>query len=188
MLKQASTFFRSPVFPEDEDKTRKAKYANAIALAFFGVIVFYETIVRFLVGYTGFSTVDLILLGIAAVFGTGLVFLRRGFVRFTSILLVVIIWLASNSIAASGFGVKDSSYILNFAIILMAGLLLGWQASLFITVISILSGWGLAFAEENGLISVAPYPVTSFSRDMDFVFVINATIIYLLINVLEKAL
>jgi GAF domain-containing protein len=188
MLKKVATFLRSPLFPEDEDKTRKARYANAIAILFLTVIILYETVVRFLLHYAGFSLIDLILLGIAAIFGTGLVLLRKGFVRFTSILLVVIIWVASNSIAASGYGVKDASYLLNFAIILMAGLLLGWQASLFITVISILSGWGLAVAEANGLISVQPYPVTSFARDVNFVLVINAAIIYLLINGLENAL
>jgi GAF domain-containing protein len=188
MLKQVGTFFKAPVFPGDEDKTRKGRYANAIAILFLAVIILYETFLRFYLHYAGFSLIDLILLGIAAIFGTGLVLLRRGFVRFTSISLVVIIWIASNSIAASGFGVKDASFILNFAIILIAGLLLGWQASVFITVISIFSGWGLAFAEERGLISVTPYPVTSFARDVDFVFVINATIIYLLINGLENAL
>jgi GAF domain-containing protein len=188
MLKQVRSFLKSPIFPEDEDKTRKARYANAIAILFLAVIILYETVIRLFLHYAGFSLIDLILLGIAAIFGTGLVLLRRGYVRFTSILLVVIIWIASNSIAASGFGVKDASYILNFAIILMAGLLIGWQASLFITVISIFSGWGLAVAEKNGLISVIPYPVTSFARDIDFVLVMNATIIYLLINGLENAL
>jgi GAF domain-containing protein len=188
MLKKVRTFLSPPIFPEDEDKTRKARYANAIAMLFLVVIILYETVVRFLLHYAGFSLIDLILLGIAAIFGTGLVLLRKGFVRFTSILLVVIIWVASNSIAASGYGVKDASYILNFAIILMAGLLLGWQASFFITVISILSGWGLAVAEEKGLISVEPYGVTSFARDVDFVLAINVAIIFLLINGLENAL
>jgi GAF domain-containing protein len=188
MLKQVSTFFRPPLFPDDEDKTRKAKYANAIAIAFFAVIIVYETGIRLFIGYRGFSIVDLILFGIAAIFGTSLILLRKGFVRFTSILLVVITWMASNSIAASGFGVKDSSYILNFAIILMAGLLLGWQASLITTLISIASGFGLAYAEANGSINVLPYPVTSFAQDMAFTFGLNAVLIYLLINGLESAL
>jgi GAF domain-containing protein len=188
MLKQVRTFLKSPIFPEDEDKTRKARYANAIALAFFGVTIFYETAVRFFLNYTGFSVVDLILFGIIFICITALVLLRKGFVRFASILLVVITWIASNSIAASGFGVKDSSYLLNFAIILMAGLLLGWQASLITTLISIASGFALAYAEANGLINVAPYPVTSFAQDMAFTFGLNAVLIYLLINGLETAL
>jgi len=188
MFKQVGTFFKPPVFPEDEDKTRKAKYANAIALAFLGVIIFYEGPVRIFLAYTGFSVIDLIVIGIAIICGTGVVLLRKGFVKLTSIVLVVIIWVASNSIAASGFGVKDASYMLNFAIILMAGLLLGWQASLVTTMISIFSGLGLAYAEANGLISIAPYPVISFARDMAFTFGLNAVLIYLLINGLENAL
>ncbi len=188
MFKQVSTFLKPPVFPEDEDKTRKAKYANAIAIAFTAVIIVYETGIRIILQYTGFSVIDLTLFGIAVICGIGLVLLRKGFVRFTSILLVVITWIASNSIAASGYGVKDASYIVSFAIILMAGLLLGWQASLFVTILSISSGFGLAYAEANGLITVGPYPVTSFASDMAFIFIINAVLIYLLINGLETAL
>ena len=188
MLKQVRKFFTPPVFPQDEDKTRKARYANAIALAFLGVIIFYEIPIRIFLNYAGFSVIDLIVLGIATICGAGLVLLRKGFVNFTSIVLVVIIWIASNGIAASGPGVKDASYMLNFAIILMAGLLIGWQASLVTTLVSILSGFGLAYAEANGLIEVEPYPVTAFARDMIFTFGLNAVLMYLLINGLENAL
>jgi GAF domain-containing protein len=188
MLKQVLNIFSPPVFPEDEDKTRKAKYANAIAIAFFFVAAFYQIIIRIFVNYAGLSIMDLFMLGVAVICGAGLVLLRKGYVRFTSVLLVVITWAASNSISATGFGVRDSSYVINFAIILMAGLLLGWQASFFITIISILSGYGLAYAETNGLINVVPYPVTSFAQDMAFIFGLNAVLIYLLINGLENAL
>jgi GAF domain-containing protein len=188
MLKQARRFFKAPLFPDDEDKTRKARYANAIAIVFLVVIIFYQTGIRFLLRYTAFSVVDVILLGIAILCAVGLVLLRKGYVRSTSILLFMSTFIASNSIAASGYGIKDASFIINFAIILMAGLLLGWQASLIATILSILSGFGLAYAEANGLITVGPYPVTSFASDMAFIFIINAVIIYLLINGLENAL
>ena len=188
MLKQIGAFFKAPIFPNDEDKTRKARYANAIASVFVGVIILYQTYIRFIQHYTAFSEIDLILFGVAILCVIGWVLLRKGLVRFTSILLVVSIFVASNSIAASGFGIKDASYILNFAIILMAGLLLGWQAALFTTVLSIFSGFGLAYAESNGLITVAPYPATSFAVDMAFTFIINAALIFLLISGLETAL
>jgi GAF domain-containing protein len=70
----------------------------------------------------------------------------------------------------------------------MAGLLIGWQASLIITLISVLAGFGLAFAEDGGWIIVPPYPVTSFAQDMAFIFGLNAVLIYLLITGLENAL
>lgn len=188
MLQQVSTIFKPPHFPEDEDKTRKARYANAIAIAFLGVIVLYEAGIRLALDYTKFSIIDLLLLGIALICSTALILLRQGSVRLASMILVVIIWIATNGIAASGPGIKDASYMLNFAIILMAGLLLGWQASLITTVISIISGIALAYAEANGLIRPAPYPVIAFARDMAVTFGLNAVLIYLLIDGLENAL
>jgi GAF domain-containing protein len=188
MLKQARYFFQAPVFPEDEDKTRKARYANAIAIVFLVVAVFYETIYRILVGNTGISILDVPILGVAVICAVALVLLRRGRVRFSSILLVLITWLAANTVSANAFGVRDSSFALNFAVVLMAALLLGWQAALAMTFISMLSGFGLAYAENSGLIKVVPYPVTAFAFDMAFIFAINATLIWLLINGLENAL
>jgi len=188
MWKQLAAFFRAPVFPEDEDKTRRAKYANRIAIWFLVVIIVYEAGARLFLGYVGFYLIDFALSEIAIACAAGLFLLGRGAVRFTSFLLVVGIWAGSNSIAASGYGIKDASYILNFAIVLMAGLLLGWQASLLITILSIVSGIGLAIAETRGLITVAPYPATSSAFDMGVTFVLNGVLIYLLIDGLETAL
>ena len=188
MLKRIGAFFKAPIFPDDEDKTRKARYANAIALTFLLVIIVYEGLIRLLLKYTGFSQIDWSVLGVAFLCGVGVIMLKKGFVTLTSAALVVLSWLASNSLAASGYGIKDASFILNFATVLMAGLLLGWQASLVTTIISIFSGWGLALAEEAGIIRVAPYKVTAFARDMAILLVLNGVLIYLLIDGLEKAL
>jgi GAF domain-containing protein len=187
-MEQMRRILAPPIFPLEEDKTRKAKYANAIAVAFLFVAILYEALLRIVVGYAGFSIIDAAVLGVALICVVALALLRRGYVQFTSFLLVVVTWIASNSISATGFGVQDSSYIVNFAIILMAGLLIGWQASLVVTVMSVLSGYGLAIAEENGWISVPAYPVLSFAQDMAFIFVLNGVLIYLLINGLENAL
>jgi GAF domain-containing protein len=188
MLKNLQKIFSPPVFPEDEDKTRKARYANAIILAFLAVVVVFETLVRASVSYTGFSSMDLILTGLAILFVTGLVLIRKGHVQSVSMLFIILVWIASNSIAATGYGAKDASYITNFAVVLMAGLLLGWQAALTITVLSGVSGFALAYAEQNGLIKVVFYPVTSFVRDVAFVLGLNGVLIFLLINGLENAL
>jgi GAF domain-containing protein len=68
----------------------------------------------------------------------------------------------------------------------MAGLLLGWQASVVVTIASVLSGFGLAYAEETMLISTISYPPTAFAQDMTFIFGLNSVLIYLLISGLEK--
>ena len=188
MLNPILRFLRPPVFPADEDKTRKAKYANAIALAFLAAAIAFESILRLVISYTDFTIMDSLVVGLGVICGLSLVLLRNGYVRFTSVLLVSMTWIVSNSVAATGFGLRDSSFTVNFAVILMAGLLLGWQASLVTTLISILAGFALAYAETNGLIHVRAYSVRSFAQDMAFIFGLNAVLIYLLINGLENAL
>jgi GAF domain-containing protein len=188
MLNQIRTILSPPIFPEDEDKTRRAKYANDIIIVFLAIAIAYETVVRAALHYIDVSILDLIVIGLVGICIAGLVLLRRGYVRLTSILLVVLIWLASNGIAATGYGARDSSYIINFAIILIAGLLLSWRASLIVTFLSVISGFGLAYAEQNGWIQAPSYPITAFVRDIAFVFILNGVLIRLLINGLETAL
>ncbi|HEX9330834.1 MAG TPA: GAF domain-containing protein [Anaerolineales bacterium] len=188
MLKQISTIFSSPIFPNDEDKTRKARYANVIAFAFLTIAIAFEAFVRIFENYRKLSVLDLMVIVVVAVCTISLVLLRQGRVRLTSVLLIVLILVASNGLAATGYGARDSSYIVNFAIILMAGLLLDWLASLIVTVLSVFSGFALAYAEQNGLIGVTSYPIMRFAWDITFVFVLNGVFIYLLINGLESAL
>jgi len=186
MFKSLLNYLAPPIFPDDEEKTRKARYANVIALTFIFVALGYETGTRLIRGQFSFGMFDIVLVAVAAIVFVGWLMLRRGYVNATSILLVVLIWVASNSIAATGFGIRDTSYILNFSIILMTGLLLGWRASVIVTIISIGTGFVLGVAEDRGWISSPAYPATSFAQDMTFVFILNTTLIYLLITGLER--
>ena len=186
MLKRMTKIFAPPVFPGDEDKTRKARYVNAIALTLIVIVLGYEIGARALRGYTGQNISDLILITLAIIIFVGWLLLKQGYLRFTSILIVVLIWIVSNSLAVTGSGVRDSSYITNFSIVVMAGLLLGWQASLTVTIASILSGFGLAYAEQSGLIGNVSYPATAFAQDITFIFGLNTVLIYLLISGLEN--
>jgi len=188
MLKRMITSLKPPVFPEDEDKTRKARYTYIIAWAFLFIAIAFEVAVRVFANYVRLTILDASLLVIVAVCIAGFVLLKQGRVQLASILIVVLTWVATNGLAVTGFGIKDSSYIINFAIILMAGLLLSWQASVLITLLSVVSGIGLAVAEQNGLITASSYSATSFARDITFVFILNGVLIYLLIHGLENAL
>jgi GAF domain-containing protein len=188
MLEQLRSFFAPPVFPDDEDKTRKARYAHVIALGLLLVALAYEALVRSSAGLAMPSSFELILIGFGLSCTAGLWLLKRGHVWLVSFVLVALIWLTSNGFAATSYGARDASYIINFAIVLMAGLLLGWQAAGIITLASAISGIALAYAEQSGLIEVAPYPVLLFARDVTFVFILNGVFIYLLITGLENAL
>jgi uncharacterized membrane protein YgaE (UPF0421/DUF939 family) len=103
-------------------------------------------------------------------------------------MIVIIVWGAANTIAALSFGVKDASYIVNFTIILMAGLLLSWHAAVVVTILSVASGLVLAYAESTGWIVVPPFRLTDFVVNLAIVFLLNAILIRLLIGGLENAL
>jgi GAF domain-containing protein len=186
MLKRMMKILAPPIFPDDEDKTRKARYANAIALTLIVIVLGYEIGTRALRSYTGLDASDLILITVGLILLAGWILLKRGYLQFTSILLVVLIWAASNGIAITGVGIRDSSYMTNFTIVVMAGLLLGWRASILVTVASILSGFGLAYAEGNGLIRASLYPASAYAQDITLIFGLNIVLIYLLISGLEN--
>lgn len=186
MLKSLLKFLAPPVFPDDEDKTRKARYANVITIVLGLAALGFETATRIVRGYTDFRVLDFVMLALVVAMSLGLVMLRRGYVNLTSSMLVVVLWATSNALAASGFGIRDTSFIINFPIILMAGLLLGWQAAGAMTILTILSGFSLAIAEQQGLIRSPSYSVISFAADMMYVFGVNAVLIYLLITGLEN--
>ena len=188
MLKSFTAFFKPPVFPDDEEKSRKALLAHVISLAFVFVVLANELFIRYTRPYQSLDAADFVLIGIAL---TGLIcwwLLRKGYVLFTSILLVVLVWIASNGIAASGYGIRDTSFIVNFAIIIMAALLLGWWASLLIAILSVVSAFGLAYAENAGVIITIDYPVINFAWDISVVFGLSTLFIYLLVNGLERAI
>ena len=186
MLRSLIAFFKPPVFPDDEDKSRKAVYANLMSLVFAVAAILYEVVLR-VIGQA-FAVVDIILLSIAITGWICFWLIRKGYVLLASIILVVLIWVGSNSIVASGYGIRDASFIINFVIMLMAALLLGWQASMMIGVLSITAAFGLAYAETNGQIVTPNYPVGNFAWDISVVFVFMMIFIYLLISGLEKAI
>ncbi len=68
----------------------------------------------------------------------------------------------------------------------MAALLLGWRTSILVTIASIISGFGLAYAEQVGIKTQAFYPPMSLAQDNIFLFGLNALLIYMLINGLEN--
>ncbi len=187
MLRAILSFFKPPVFPEDEEKSRKAFYAHVIILALMFVILAYELFLRFTRTAQSLDSADFVLIGLFLIGVMCWWLNQRGYVFFTSILLVVLFWTASNGIAA-GYGIRDTSFIVNFAIITMAALLLGWQASAIIGVMSIATALLLANAEAAGRIVTPEYAVTDFAQDISVVLFLATLFVSVLIDGLEKAI
>lgn len=140
MFKSIRAFLVPPLF-EDEEQTRIASMLNAISLAILALFVVF--------GVTALLTTDTPLLALQfAALGVliragvlGLIHWQR--LRFASVLLCVVLWIAITGIAALSGGIA-SPIVGGYAIVILAaGLLLGTRAGLLFAALSILSAFGL---------------------------------------------
>ncbi len=195
MLKRLSAFFRpvtaffaSPVFAGDEEKSRKAGYVNAISLVLFIGIPIYELITRLTGLNKSISSLDYVMIGIAVTSAASFWLLKSGRVILASIIFVAGFWLGSNALAASGYGLRDSSFIINFAIIFIVAILLGSLASVVIGALSIAAAIGLAYAQSSGWIVPAEYSVNYFAFDISVILALTIGLVYRLVSDLENAI
>jgi GAF domain-containing protein len=182
--------FSPPVFSNDENKTRIAGYVHWIALVFMAVIVAYIVLAKVTFGVFDLNLFDGILFAVALLIYGISAYSQRGYVRQAGLLLVTILWLAVNGTAFYGAGIRDSSFLANFAVLLAAGLIIGWKAAVTLSGLTIAIGIGLAYAEEYGISPAAYTPSSPLIAIQGFVFtiIIFAVFIYLLISGLENAI
>jgi GAF domain-containing protein len=187
-LKRIFAPIQPPVFPEDEEKSRKAMYVNWISLALVIGVPVYELITRTIGLNNSISFFDyaMSLIAVCSAFSFGL--LRRGRVTFAAFLLVISFWAGSNGLAASGYGLRDSSFIINFAILFISAILLGALPSIIVGVLSIASAIGLAYAQSYGWIVPGEYSVNLFAVDISVILFLTIVLVYRLVSDLEKAI
>jgi len=179
-----------PVFPDDENKTRTARYGHWIALVFMGIIVLYEVFGKITTQAFALNILDPIFITLFIILFVCLRLIRNGRVARANTLLVSLLWIGINIVAFLGFGVRDSAYIANFIVILAAGLLLGRQAAIILTFATFVIGIGLAYAETNNISPTAYYIVSPASvlQDISAIYFIYAIFLFMLIGGLDTAL
>lgn len=190
MWTSVARFFAPPKFENDENKMRTALYVHWIALVFMAAILLVIVASKVSDGFLSFNAFDAILLGVFLLIALIWSLSKNGYVKAASVLLIAILWIAVNGAAYSGAGVRDTSFIANFMVLMAAGLLLGWKAAVLITALTIVTGFGLANLEVAGLTPqvYSPKSPVDVIRDTTFVFGIFAALIALLISGLEGAI
>ena len=186
MLSALRKFFSPPVF-EDESKVRTARILNIILWAGLLLLVFLR-------GFTvsgdknwiqrlsnPISLLILILIGLIFV-------MKLGYIRQASFLLLTATWAALSFQAYSNSGIYDVAYIGTVILILMAGLLLGFKYSILFGVLSISTGWGLAYFQTTNSLAFKIDPPYNFARDYSVVFALLTILTYLIISGLGDAL
>ena len=181
-------FFASPVFPEDEDKTRSAAILNIIGWSTMFIVVIL-LIIRIIQGRdVNMVEVNLVLTLTLIAIALMLFLSRQGYIKTAGLLLVTTVWMGLSYLTWVADGIRDVAFFGYSIPILMAGLLLGWQGALSFTVLSIFSGWALAYAETYQLFFPTLDEPLNFARDMTGVFALVGLIIYLTITSLRSAL
>jgi GAF domain-containing protein len=186
MLNSLSKLFAAPVFANDDEKTRSAAYLNVIVLSNIPILLLF-ILVRTATGAELFGVDNLILAVIIAILTFVWFLMRSGRVRPAAYLHVSTIWLASTLIALSGSGIRGTAFTSYFVVMLMAGLLLGWKPAIGFTILSVVAGFGLAYAENVGIINYVPGPALEVAIEGTVLFLFGAIFLYLIISSLQGA-
>ena len=169
MLNTIKRWLASPVFEDDEEKTRVARMLNTVLLSATLILAVYVfTTFKFF----GQNPKNLIAdLALIALLVSQLFFLRQGWVQTVSLILPSITWINLVIQAWLFGGVRDGSFTGHIIVILGATLLFSWRAGVGFLILSILAGLGLAHAEAIGILPFAhegPY-VVWFEQSSNFV-------------------
>ena len=85
-----------------------------------------------------------------------LVVARRGYVATAAVIWIAGGWTIATWTAWTGGGVSAPAIVAQMVVVMLAGMMLGWQAGLLFTGISILSVLGMVYAQSAGFLPVAP--------------------------------
>lgn len=180
------SIFAPPIFPEDLEKTRAAYFINVLFWSNAPIILLFA-IIRTLTGSKAFGTENLILYSIAVALIVVWALMKTGRIRVAAYLHVFTIWLASTMIAIAGSGVHGTGATSYFVVMLITGLLLGWRPAIGIAVLSILASFGLAYAENSGIIIYTPGQAINIAIESTVLLIFGAIFLILIINSLQNA-
>ncbi len=180
-------FFSPPPFNNEEDNFR-AKFINGFAwivILLLGLSLIptlgpnadenAATTVFFLTGLILFMLLSLYLL-------------RRGNLTSSGVIIVIFCWLGFGLQAYAADGIRDIIIVGYIAIGLLSSIIINWRAGIIVMILSIGAIWSLAILEINGYLQPRFQEPISFSRDLSFIFVAIAVLIYFSATSLRDAL
>ncbi len=149
MIAFIKRLFAPPVFQEDQ-KTHQAYLLHVILLAFMVMPVPYvlymliqrpDDLGRTMALFAAEEVINII----------SFIMLRRGYVRAAAVIHIGMIWLFFAVISVTGASIYGVAYLLgNGLVITLAGILLGGRGALILTLLIIMEGGALVYAELHG--------------------------------------
>ncbi|MBC7878438.1 MAG: GAF domain-containing protein [Anaerolineales bacterium] len=179
--------FSPPNFERDEDNFR-AKFINGFAWSVI-ILTAFAILPNFGANAdaNAFTTI-LVLSGLILVMFASLYFLRRRNLNISGLIIVVLGWLALGIQAYTADGVKDVIIVAYIAVSLLASIVINWRIGSIVIIFSIGAIWTLAILESNGFLSPRVQEPFAFSRDISFIFIAIAVLIYFSTTSLRDAI
>lgn len=180
-------FISPPIYQDDDQKTRLSRYLNVIVLASIPALLVF-LIFRMFQGNALLESSNIVLLALILILSAVGTMARVGYVHIAGYLYILTIWAACTLLALNGSGIRGSSFVGYFVVMLLAALLLGVRAAISIAIASVISGFGLAYAESVGMIHYVPGHAFAVAGEFTFLFFFSALFLYLSTTSLQNAL
>lgn len=177
-------FFKPPRFDSDEENFR-AKFINGFAWV--GVPLLAIGIIAYLRSPSGDLTI-LILSGMIVLLLLARYLLQKGMVTTAGWVITVLGWTGIGLQAYTADGVKDVIILAYIAIGLLASIVINRTAGTAVILTSILVIAGLALLEDRGGFQAREQDPINYGRDLSFIFITIAFLIYFSTTSLRDAI
>lgn len=177
-------FFSPPVFEREEDNFR-AKFINGFAWAVSGLLAL--AMIPYILEPGGHLTV-ITLSALIVVLLASIFLLRRGKISISAWSIVLLGWLGIGFQALTADGIKDVIVVGYIAIGLLASIVISHRAGSLVIVSSIAAIALLAWREANGLFIPRDQDPVIYGRDLGFIFLAIAVMIYFSTTSLRNAI
>ena len=172
------SFFFSPSLKfDDEGKKLIFSYLNIILLVNLSVLPVF--ILLKVIHSGSIQPEDFVFIGLELFLLVILYIGKRGSVKVSALLYLIISWTALTAAACFADGVQDLAIVGYIIIIFLATLLIGIRVAIAITTISIVSVWVLGFAQVYGMLIPEGDKPLNYSRNYTFLFILVLTVIIL---------
>lgn len=179
--------FSPPIFNNEEGNFR-AKFINGFAWIM--IIILSASLIPYLgpSADANAKTTIIVISALILVMLLALFSLHRGNLNLSGTIIVVLGWLGLGIQAYTADGVRDVIIIAYIAVSLLGSIIINWRVGTIFMILSIAAIWTLAILEVNGFLSPRFQEPITFSRDLSFVFIAIAVLIYLSTNSLRETI
>jgi GAF domain-containing protein len=177
-------FLKPPQFEKEEDAFR-ARFINGFAWV--GILLLSIGMAPYIATPGGSLTVA-ILSCLIAVLGVSLYLLHKRNVDAAGWIIITLGWLGIGLQAYTADGVKDAIVMAFIAIGLLASIVVGRSTGTAVILISIGVIVGLSILEDRGVLQAREQDPIIYGRDLSFIFITIATLIYFSTTSLRDAI